>query len=90
MEELAEKPVDVSHLTKKGKMQQKRKKKLLLTTMVRKYQNFDIATYSKVHRIRLSEKLIKTLERNDVERPKVLQKKTLVLNDLNDSIETLA
>lgn len=57
--------------------------------MIRKYKNFDIATYSKVHRIRLSEKLIKTLERNDVERPKALQKKTLVLSNLNNTLETL-
>ena len=43
--------------------------------MVKKHPNFDLSTPANVHKIKLSEKLLKTLERNDIERPKVLVKK---------------
>ena len=53
-----------------------------VSNMIRKYKNFDISTQTKVHKIRLKEKLMLTLERNDVERPKVLAKKAQVYSDL--------
>lgn len=57
--------------------------------MVRKYPNFDLSSYSKVHKIRLNEKLWNTLDRNDVERPKVLAKKRAVFNTLNADMDKL-
>ena len=50
--------------------------------MARKYKNFDLTTFSKVRKIRLSEKMLHILERNDIERPKVLVRKAGVLKDL--------
>lgn len=59
-----------------------------VSNMIRKYKNFDISTQTKVHKIRLKEKLMLTLERNDVERPKVLAKKAQVYSDLKVQLET--
>ena len=57
--------------------------------MARKYPNFDLSVYTKVHKIQLNEKLWNTLERNDVERPKVLAKKKHVFDTLDPEIDKL-
>ena len=59
-----------------------KRSKLSVSSMVSKYPNFDLSAYPKVHKIRLNEKLWNTLERNDVERPKVLVKKQQVFDSL--------
>ena len=57
--------------------------------MARRFPNFDLSAYPKVHKIRMNEKLLQTLERNDVERPKVLAKKKQVFEALNNELEKL-
>ena len=76
MDELSKEPVDVTQkIAKTTTRKTPKRSKLSLSNMVRKYPNFDLSAYPKVHKIRLNEKLWNTLERNDVERPKVLAKK---------------
>lgn len=60
-----------------------------MSTLARKYRDFSLSKYSKVHKVELSERLLKTLERNEVERPKVLKQKVHVLNSLADKISKL-
>ena len=89
MEQLASEPVDVTQKIAKTAKKSPKRKKLSLSSMVRKYPNFDMSAYPKVHKIRLNEKLWNTLERNDIERPKVLAKKKQVFDMLNADMDKL-
>jgi len=92
---LAKEPVDVSHelaaKMRKGAVsehqQLRGRRKASLSTLACRYENFELGKYNKVHRIKLSERLLQTLERNDIERPKVLMKKAQVFRELSENID---
>mmetsp|Transcript_37763 Transcript_37763/g.49661 ORF Transcript_37763/g.49661 Transcript_37763/m.49661 type:complete len:83 (+) Transcript_37763:456-704(+) len=46
-----------------------------LSTLAKKNPSFKLAAYQTIHRAQLSERLMKTLERNDVDRPKRIREK---------------
>ena len=60
-----------------------------MSKLARKYHDFSLTKFAKVHRIEMSERLLKKLERNDVDRPKVIKQKVRVLNSLTNDISKL-
>ena len=51
------------------------KRRLKLSTIAKKNPNFQLAAYPKIHKMQLNERLLQTLERNDVDRPKAMREK---------------
>ena len=71
---IVDNPVDVASLKKR-----KKQKKLKLSTIARKNPNFQLAAYPKIHKMKLNERLLQILERNDVDRPRAMKEKQEIL-----------
>ena len=81
--QVVDNPVDVTSL-KKRKAPRRR---LKLSTIAKKNPNFQLAAYPKIHKMQLNERLLQTLERNDVDRPKAMREKQEILREFEADIE---
>ena len=79
---IVDNPVDVSLMTKKAK-----KRRPKLSTVAKKNPNFQLAAYPKIHKMQLNERLLQTLERNDVDRPRAMKEKQEILQQFDPEIE---
>ena len=71
MSRIARQPIDITILKKRMQML----KTVRLSTLAKKNPNFKLSAYQTIHKAKLSERLMKTLERNDVDRPKRIREK---------------
>ena len=72
----------MTQLTKKQK-----KRRLKLSTIAKRNPNFQLAAYPKIHKMKLNERLLQTLERNDVDRPKAMKEKQEILQKFGPEME---
>ena len=64
-------PIDITSLKRRRKVI----KQVRLSTVAKKNPNFKLSAYQTIHKAKLTERLLATLERNDVDRPKVIREK---------------
>ena len=83
---IVDNPVSVNSLSKKKPKGAKTK----LSTLAKKNPNFSLVAFPKIHRMQMNERLLQTLVRNDVERPKVMQEKFQILKNFEPEIENIA
>ena len=83
---IVDNPVSVNSLSKKKHKGTKTK----LSTLAKKNPNFSLVAFTKIHRMQMNERLLQTLVRNDVERPKVMQEKFQILKTFEPEIENIA
>ena len=65
---IVDNPVSLNTLNKK----KLKGGKVKLSTLAKKNPNFSLVAFTKIHRMEMNERLLQTLERNDIERPKVM------------------
>ena len=58
-----------------------------LSSIAKRNPNFSLVAFTKIHRMQMNERLLQTLVRNDVERPKVMQEKFQILKNFEPEIE---
>ena len=71
MAKIARCPIDITALKKRRQVI----KRVRLSTIAKKNPNFKLSAYQTIHRAKLNERLLQTLERNDVDRPKRIREK---------------
>ena len=64
-------PVNVNALNKR----KPKGSNMKLSSIAKRNPNFSLVAFTKIHRMQMNERLLQTLVRNDVERPKVMQEK---------------
>lgn len=64
-----EKPVDLNEFNEKvGNF-----RRYKLSSIAKANPNFSLSAFSKIHRIQLNNRLMASLERNEIERPKIIE-----------------
>ena len=58
-----------------------------MSQLAKKNPNFKLNAYQQIHKMRMNERLLQTLQRNDIERPKVLEEKSQVLKHFEPNLE---
>ena len=72
LSKIANNPIDISQIKKKNKKKRQASHRLNLSTIAKKNPNFKLSAYQTIHKAKLNERMLQTLRRNDIDRPKVL------------------
>ena len=64
-------PIDIPSLKRRRRIVKRWK----LSSLAKKNPNFKLAAFQTIHKAKLNERLLQTLQRNDVDRPKVIHEK---------------
>ena len=85
MLKIAKDPIDLDAL----KNRQLSKENFTLGAIAKKNPEFNLSAFQTIHKAKLNERLLKTLYRSDIDRPKILNKKHDIFCKYEDHLESL-
>lgn len=85
MAKIANCPIDITALKKRRQII----RRVRLSTVAKKNPNFKLAAYQQIHKTKLNERMLQTLQRNDVDRPKVIREKYDIFRQFESKLEDI-